>query len=241
MKISDNADIITLLLGAPIEISIFSDNNSRYLELIINAPTLETIYCDTKFKTALGIFNLNKEKLQASFPMLKNVTLFNLLFFLDLKLNKDFTFLLESILYSFKKLGINIDIVNSENILIDNLPINEDIFNYLVNLILYLSKIKNEKNNPLEKDEKYQKAQDLINKIKSQGHKSDNNSTNFRKIFAGLVFQFGLDPLTIKNLNIFQYEEILKNYSNSLNQQITSIAAGNGLSKKVKTILQGGK
>lgn len=207
MKISDNADKITLLLGAPIEISVFSDNNSKYLELTMEAPTLGTIYCDTKFKTALGIFNLNKEKLQASFPMIKNITLFNLLFFLELKLNKDFTFLLDSILYSFRKLGININIVNAENIMIDNVLINEYIFNYLVNLILYLSKIKNEKNNPLEKDEKYQKAQDLINKIKSQGHKTNNNSTNFEKIFAGLVFQFGLDPLTIKNLNVFQYEE----------------------------------
>ena len=240
MKFKDNADITTLLLGGKINIWIDTDKGSKYLDLILIPPTIETLYCDFNFQAALGILNLSEEKLQTTFPIFKGVTQYNLLKCLKFVGRNDLMRYYDCLLYTFQKVGINLQL--EENLLIDGMPINEEIYTYLYKIILYISKIRDKENNIWNKDEQYKKAQDMINKIKNQNKPAQTGGAkDFEKNFISIVYQYGLSPLEVKKLNAFQFEKLLNYYNGAVSQDIMTVAAGNGLTKKIKTISQGGK
>ena len=83
----------------------------------------------------------------------------------------------------------------------------------------------------------------MINKIKGQNKNKDSSESelNFKKNYIVLLYEFGLKPNEIEALNAHQLAFILSYTSNAINYKVSTIAAGNGLSKKIKFITQGGK
>lgn len=126
-------------------------------------------------------------------------------------------------------------------LLLNSQLVNDTIFDYLRTIILVMTKVKNRSDVLLEKNSQFKSSQDLIAKIKGQNKNGSKNDINFEKNFITLVYEFGLKPEEINNLNIYQYEAILSYTGPAVQSQISIIAAGNGLSKKVKYITEGKK
>ena len=241
MKFQDNAKLITFLLGSSVESSITTDLGVEYLFLNIKIPTIETLFCDIRFQTILGILNTKAEKLKDYFKFAADITHFRLFSTIKSLKNPIFQKYIDYLVYSFNKLGIGLTVTNE--LKINNLPINEEIFEYLRKLILFISKMIDSNERAID-NAQYQAAQDLINKIKNQnknGANQSENSKNFEKNLISILYQYNLDFNKIKDLNSYQFDTLLKYYTGAVGQEINTVAAGNGLTKKIKTISQGGK
>ena len=241
MKFTDNANLTTLLLGEPIQLNILDDEGSFLQEFQLLTPSVGQLYTDQKLQMSLGLLNTPLATLHEKFPFIKDFTYYTLLTSLKLFESKSTAISrhLEYMIYSFKVFGLDLTI--DLELKINNQSINEEIFEYLRNLILFLSKIKGKNDNILEQDPRYKASQDLIAKIKGQNKSNQNNDKNFEKNFIVLLWEFGLTPDEIRKLNMYQYETILSYTSSAVSTKIGTVAAGNGLTKKFKYITEGGK
>lgn len=241
MKFVDNANLTTFLLGQPIQVNVLTDSNLLIREYQLNIPTIGQLYCDQKLQMSLGLLNTPLDELQKQFPMVKNFTYYS--FFIALRVFADKLLTikrnLDYMVYSFDLLGLRLVIADS--IYINGQKITEEEFDYLRNLILFLTKIKTKNSQILEQDSRYKASQDLIAKIKGQNKSNQDNDVNFEKNYIVLLWEFGLTPEQIQQLNIYQYETILSYTNSAVETKINTVAAGNGLTKKFKYITQGGK
>ena len=241
MKFVDNANLTTFLLGQPIQVNVLTDSNLLIREYQLNLPTIGQLYCDQKLQMSLGLLNTPLDDLQKQFPMVKNFTYYS--FFIALRVFADKLLTikrnLDYMIYSFDLLGLRLVIADS--IYINGQKITEEEFDYLRNLILFLTKIKTKNSQILEQDSRYKASQDLIAKIKGQNKSNQDSDANFEKNYVVLLWEFGLTPEQIQQLNIYQYETILRYTNSAVETKINTVAAGNGLTKKFKYITQGGK
>ena len=241
MKFVDNANLTTFLLGQPIQVNVLTDSNLLIREYQLNLPTIGQLYCDQKLQMSLGLLNTPLDDLQKQFPMVKNFTYYS--FFIALRVFADKLLTikrnLDYMIYSFDLLGLRLVIADS--IYINGQKITEEEFDYLRNLILFLTKIKTKNSQILEQDSRYKASQDLIAKIKGQNKSNQDSDANFEKNYVVLLWEFGLTPEQIQQLNIYQYETILSYTNSAVETKINTVAAGNGLTKKFKYITQGGK
>nr|DAJ82918.1 MAG TPA: hypothetical protein [Caudoviricetes sp.] len=240
MKFVDNANLTTFLLNAPVELQIFTDDN-RFVRLFLRMPTITELFCDNSLQIVLGILNTPEDKLQGVFGQVSNLTYYNLLIILNL--HKDeaiFSQYLSHFYKAFEIFGLHL-FLNGSAVIINDISFNEEAFNYLRQLLLIMVKIKTKQDALLEQDQTYKKSQEMIARIKKQGQTTKDGDKNFEKNFITLQYEFGLSLPEIYNLNIYQYETILSYTSNVLNYKVSTIAAGNGLTKKINFITQGGK
>lgn len=242
MKFSDNANLTTFLLNAPVELRITTDDN-RLVTLKLTIPTVTDLFTNTDLQIVLGMLNTPLDKLQQNFPTITNLSYYNLL--IMLRLNDDkivFKQYLDCFINAAKVFGLSL-VVDGNHVIFNDIQFNEEAFEYLRQLMLVMTKVKSKTDNVLEKDERYKASQDLIARIKNQ-NKSNNagdSDKNFEKNYITLLYEFGLKPEEISKLNIYQYERILSYTNGAINYKISTIAMGNGLSKKLSYITQGGK
>lgn len=243
MVLHDNANLTTFLLNAPVEIySTDETKDEQSFELLLRQPTIKQLYSDRKLQIVLGILNTPLDKLSTQFSFITNFTYLH--FFIvvgtlqdnipQLKLYWDY------FVYVLNILGVEV-VLDGTTLLLNKQPINDTIFDYIRTVILMMTKIKSRSDSLLEKDERFKSSQDLIAKIKGQNKSGDKSDINFEKNFITLIYEFGLTPEEINNLNIYQYESILSYTSSAVQSQVSIIGAGNGLSKKVKYITEGKK
>lgn len=242
MKFVDNANLTTFLLGAPIEFRMIQDDGQEQI-LYLRTPSICELYTNTNLQIMLGILNSDEAKLNASFGAIQNLTHYNLLIMLRLNSKHPvYQRYYDVFVQGFKILGLDLR-VEGTTLKVEQTTLNEESYNALRKLILIMTKVRSKGDLLLETDEKYRASQDVIARIKKQGNKqsTSDGDKNFEKNFITLLYEFGLSIEEIKQLNIYQYEIILSYTGNSINYKISTIAAGNGLSKKVKFITQGGK
>ena len=241
MKFTDNANLTTLLLNAPVWFKIITDDN-RSFTLKLRVPTITDLFTNSSLQIMLGILNTPIEQLGTKFGAVTNLTHYNLP--LLLKLHEEqpvYQEYLEHLTEGFKIFDLDFKVEHNK-MLINDIAFNEEGFNYLRGLILQLSKIKTKQDTLLEQDPRYKASQDMIARIKKQGNNQmQDTDKNFEKNFIVLIWEFGLTPEEIYNLNIYQYETILAYTSNAVSTKIGTVAAGNGLTKKFKYITEGGK
>lgn len=180
MKYRDNANLTTFLLGQKVYLTLVDDNNQFVQEFQLKMPTIADLYCDTKLQTMLGILKTPIDKLQQDFQFIKNFNYYTLLTTLKLyeKIRPEVKRILSCIEYGFEVFGLTLDI--AEKLYVDGEPIDEETLMRLRALILYMAKLEKKiEDDPMMRNEQYRKSQELINRIKSQGKKANENINGF--------------------------------------------------------------
>lgn len=90
-------------------------------------------------------------------------------------------------------------------------------------------------------DPRYAKLKSKIDSIRKNGQSKVNNHTNLSETFVVLTYEFGFKLEEIYKMNVYQLNTYMGYVNKSIQYRISAIAAGNGLSKKVKYITHKGK
>lgn len=238
MYFKDNFSDTTLLLNQPVHFLLFNDE--KYTQLIdefdIKLPTIKEVFLDLKFQNFLSIIATPIETLQEQFYFIENLSNHFQLFRMLILYAERFQFnYINDLIYSFKILGLNITIQQS-NFLINNSVVGYNLFSRWCEIILRAADLKSK--DSYSQIPEIQAKQKEIDRIKNQNktNSKEQNNIDFEQILLILSYHLNYKIEEIIKLNVYLIHTLLGYYSNIVNYEVSKIATGNGLSKKLHTI-----
>ena len=243
MEWKNNFSEMNLVLNSPVKFTLI-EKDIIINSFIMKIPTINDIYCNNELQLIASIFNSDIQELNQQFPFIEELSthfqLFRILLLYNSipKINK-YIIQLESAL---NYLGIPIKhnkreyYINNEEYIVDY-----NLFNEIQHIILVSSGLKKIQDYA-SVDPRYAKLQQRIKKIKGNGQNSRGiEDSNFLETLITISYEFGFTIEEMKQMNLFQINTYLTYIPRSINYKISLIAAGNGLTKKVKYITNKGR
>lgn len=247
MYFTDNFNENSMLFAQPVFFEVYNDENKLVPlhSFMLRLPTFKDVYFNIKIMHLMGFLQTPISELKKQFEsFLSNFNShYELLLKATILHNKTLVLFLNGIAEGFYELGVNIQFgseLNPGNITIDDWIIGEQIFERLRQICLIAAALK--KKSDFINDPQMQAMQERIDRIKNKNKAVKSmEKGDFKESFMILTYEFNYKPDEILNMTPYAITTILGYTSGSIRYKISVVAAGNGLTKKVKFITDKGK
>ena len=241
MSFNHNFSKELLAINEPVTIKLLNDTNSSVLTSFqLRYPTLKEMYSSYPVQFLTGILSADIEELQKQFIFIPDLATHFQLFNTILSLSNEYPQLshyVENIVNGFNLLSVPLK-AEKTYYTINSIQLTFDLFQFFRQTILE-SMCQKINDAYAAIDSRYAEAEKKINKIKKS--QINARSGDLMATIASIIHEFHLSIEEIKNLNFYQFSRLARYVPKIVNYNITTIAAGNGLTKKIHYFTEGGK
>lgn len=244
MTYTDNFCEASLLFCEPVKFTARNQDGTVAHSFTMDLPTVKLVQFNEDFRIILGMFHTPLDALLTKLNFPQSIgTYYQLFDTFATHANMQSLFYLKLFATVMQLLHVNCTLADQayKQILIDGVPITEEVFEKIRQILLISCGVK--KRTDFYSDPEMQKMQDKINRIKQSNQMGGNGNEAEAQInsFITLLYEFGMKPAETYNMTQYAVNLILGYTSKSIRYKVSLIAAGNGLSKKIKYITDKGK
>ena len=234
-----------MMLNIPITFMGIEDNTIK-TTFTMRIPTIVEVYSNNDLQLFSSLLHADIDKLQKQFPRIKKLsTHFQLMKVLLVYEKLGTKQYIDAFVNSMWLLGIDIQINGTTFYLgaeqkEEWLEIEFNLFKLIQDTLLTVMGLQ-KVDNYVSVDPRYAKLKSKIDSIRKNGQTKTNANTNLSETYVVMTYEFGIKPEEVNRMNVYQLNTYMGYVNRSIQYRISAIAAGNGLSKKVKYITHRGK
>ena len=234
-----------MMLNAPV---LFTgvEEGEIVKQFTMRIPTVLEVYTNSNLQLFSSLLHADIQKLEQQFPIVENLsTHFQLIKILVAYEKLGTKQYVDAFVKSLKLLGIDIRIDGTDFYLgaeqkEEWIEIEFNLFKLIQNTLLTTMGLQ-KVDNYVSIDPRYAKLKNKIDRIRKEGQAKVASNNNLSETFVVMNYEFGFKPDEVCKLNVYQLNTFMSYVNKSIQYRISSIATGNGLSKKVKYITHKGK
>ena len=234
-----------MMLNAPVTF-IGTEEGQLIKKFTMRIPTVFEVYTDQDLQLFSSLLHADIQKLEQQFPIVKNLsTHFQLMKILLVYEKLGTKQYIDAFVNSMQLLGIDIQINGTTFYLgaeqkEEWVEIEFNLFKLIQDTLLTVMGLQ-KVDNYVSVDPRYAKLKSKIDSVRKNGQTKTNANTNLSETYVVMTYEFGIKPDEVNRMNVYQLNTYMGYVNRSIQYRVSAIAAGNGLSKKVKYITHKGK